>query len=132
MEQNELINRIIEECDNLKEYGINEISPYLQDLINRYQHFAVTSNIVGAVCWGIALILCTICIIHLVIQRVNENDKSFFIDNYGEFNIGGFTVMCICAVFSVIALPLLIYSIYGVIGWINFPEVQLLKEIMQR
>lgn len=131
MEQNELINKIVEEYDSLKEYGINEGLPHLQDLINRYQHFAVTSNIVGAVCCGIVLILCVICVIHIVIQRINENDKSIFIDNYCELNIGGFTAICICAVFSAIALPLLIYSIHNVIGWTNFPEIQLLKEIIQ-
>lgn len=101
------------------------------ELINRYQHFAVTSNIVGAVCCGIVLILCVICVIHIVIQRINENDKSIFIDNYCELNTGGFAAICICAVFSAIALPLLIYSIHNVIEWTNFPEIQLLKEIIQ-
>lgn len=131
MEQTELINKIIEEYDTVMQQGISGSSPYLQELINNYQHFAITSNMVGVICCGIILIVSAIFLIHIIAQLAHKNNESIYIDDYNTLNVLGFTVAFCCIIFSAIAFPLLICGIYSVIGWINFPEIQLLKEIMQ-
>ena len=72
MDKNDLIQKIAEEYDHLKEYGINEISPYLQDLMNRYQNYAVKTDMFAIVVTGLLSWLSICWLGWVIIQRCDK------------------------------------------------------------
>lgn len=124
MDKNDLIQKIAEEYDNLKEYGINEISPYLQDLMNRYQNYAVKTDIFAIVVTGLLSWLSICWLGWVIIQRRDKNSKSLYVDD----DIG-YTAIVVSIISITLFGSLLFASVHDLIGWINIPEIMILKDI---
>lgn len=124
--------QIIEVLDYLAEklgiainWGADNIVPYVQDVMNRYRLYAITSN---AIWLGISIIL--FIVMFALISKLKKNRQKWYNDDdYDYDDIVWFTGLWIAGIIilGIVALALFCINLSSLLRWCFIPEVEFLN-----
>lgn len=124
--------QIIEVLDYLAEklgiainWGADNIVPYVQDVMNRYRLYAITSN---AIWLGISIVL--FIVMFVLISKLMKNRKKWIdSDDYDWDDVTWYTGWWITGivVLGIVALIMFCVTLSGLLRWCFVPEVEFIN-----